>query len=124
MNADWKSPSDVKETYASASILKQRRIVFNIKGNTYRLITKINFEKQWMFIQFIGTHAEYDKIDVEKIMTMNIKPIKSENDYQEALQRLDELFDAKIGTSESDEADTLALLIDNYESKHSASHVC
>ena len=49
---------------------------------------------------------------------MNIKPIKSENDYQEALQRLDELFDAKIGTSESDEADILALLIDNYENQH------
>ena len=67
MNADWKSPSDVKQTYSSASILKGGRIVFNIKGNTYRLITRINFEKQWMFIRFIGTHAEYDKIDTETI---------------------------------------------------------
>jgi HTH-type transcriptional regulator / antitoxin HigA len=50
---------------------------------------------------------------------MNIKPIKSENDYQNALQRLDELFDAKIGTPESDEADIWALLIDNYENEHS-----
>ena len=49
---------------------------------------------------------------------MNIKPIKSEKDYQEALQRLDELFDAKIGTHESDEADIWALLIDNYENEH------
>jgi HTH-type transcriptional regulator/antitoxin HigA len=49
---------------------------------------------------------------------MNIKPIKSEKDYQEALQRLDELFDAKIGTPESDEADILALLIDNYENEY------
>ncbi len=49
---------------------------------------------------------------------MNIKPIKSEKDYQEALQRLDELFDAKIGTSESDEADILALLVDNYENQY------
>lgn len=67
MNADWKSPSDVKKTYSSAGILKGGRIVFNLKGNTYRLITKINFEKQWMFIRFIGTHAEYDKIDAETI---------------------------------------------------------
>jgi len=52
-----------------------------------------------------------------KEKTMNIKPIKSENDYQEALQRLDQLFDAKIGTPESDEADILALLIDNYENE-------
>ncbi|MGE4290356.1 MAG: type II toxin-antitoxin system HigA family antitoxin [Salinivirgaceae bacterium] len=49
---------------------------------------------------------------------MNIKPIKSEKDYQEALQRLDELFDAKIDTPESDEADILALLIDNYENQY------
>ncbi len=49
---------------------------------------------------------------------MNIKPVKTEKDYQEALQRLDELFDAKTGTPESDEADILALLIDNYENEH------
>lgn len=49
---------------------------------------------------------------------MNIKPIKTEKDYQEALNRLDELFDAKMGTTESDEADILALLIDNYENEH------
>jgi len=67
MNADWKNPNDVKKTYASASILKQGRVVFNIKGNAYRLITRINFEKQWMFIRFIGTHEEYDKIDAETI---------------------------------------------------------
>ena len=67
MNADWKCPGNVKRTYSSASILKGGRMVFNIKGNTYRLIAKINFEKQWVFIRFIGTHAEYDKIDAETI---------------------------------------------------------
>ncbi|WP_430812941.1 MULTISPECIES: helix-turn-helix domain-containing protein [unclassified Carboxylicivirga] len=51
---------------------------------------------------------------------MNIRPIKTETDYQEALQRLDELFDAEIGTPESDEADVLALLVDNYENEHYA----
>lgn len=67
MSADWKSPADVKQTYANASILKNSRIVFNIKGNSYRLITKFNFEKQWIFIRFIGTHKEYDKIDANTI---------------------------------------------------------
>jgi mRNA interferase HigB len=67
MNADWKRPSDVKQTYASASILKEGRVVFNIKGNSHRLIVKINFEKQWLFIRFIGTHLEYDKIDANRI---------------------------------------------------------
>ena len=67
MSSDWKTPADVKKSYANASILKESRIVFNIKGNTYRLIAKINFEKQWIFIRFIGTHDEYDKIDANKI---------------------------------------------------------
>ncbi|MBN2262617.1 MAG: type II toxin-antitoxin system HigB family toxin, partial [Prolixibacteraceae bacterium] len=59
MNAAWKTPYDVKQTYANASILKDSRIVFNIKGNSYRLVAKFNFEKQWVFIRFIGTHDEY-----------------------------------------------------------------
>jgi mRNA interferase HigB len=67
MSSDWKTPNDVKQTYANASILKNSRIVFNIKGNSYRLVVKFNFEKQWIFIRFIGTHAEYDKIDINTI---------------------------------------------------------
>ena len=65
--SDWKSPNDVKQTYISASILKDSRIVFNIKGNSYRLVVKFNFERQWAFIRFIGTHAEYDRIDANTI---------------------------------------------------------
>jgi mRNA interferase HigB len=67
INSDWKTPNDVKKTYANASILKNSRIVFNIKGNAYRLVVKINFEKQWGFIKFIGSHVEYDKIDANII---------------------------------------------------------
>ena len=67
MSSDWKTPNDVKRTYANASILKDSRIVFNIKGNSYRLVVKLNFEKQWIFIRFIGTHPEYDKIDANTI---------------------------------------------------------
>ena len=67
MNSNWKTPNDVKQTYASASILKDSRIVFNIKGNSFRLVTKFNFEKQWVFIRFIGTHSEYDKINADTI---------------------------------------------------------
>jgi mRNA interferase HigB len=50
MSSDWQIPNDVKQTYANASILKDSRIVFNIKGNSYRLVVKFNFEKQWIFI--------------------------------------------------------------------------
>lgn len=67
LNSDWKNPNEVKQTYGSASVLKNNRIVFNIKGNDYRLIAKFNFEKQWIFIRFIGTHQEYDKIDANTI---------------------------------------------------------
>lgn len=67
MSSDWKNPNDVKKTYANASILNNNRAVFNIKGNNYRLIVKFNFEKQWVFIKFIGTHLDYDKIDANNI---------------------------------------------------------
>lgn len=67
IRAEWKTPNDVKATYANANILKDSRIVFNIKGNAYRLIAKFNFEKQWVFIRFIGTHHEYDNIDANTI---------------------------------------------------------
>ena len=67
VSSDWKTPSDVKKTYLSASILKDSRIVFNIKSNSYRLVTKFHFEKPWIFIRFIGTHKEYDKIDANTI---------------------------------------------------------
>lgn len=67
LSSDWKTPNDVKQTYANASILRHSRIVFNVKGNSYRLVAKFNFEKQWVFIRFIGTHAEYEKIDANSI---------------------------------------------------------
>ncbi len=63
----WHSPSDIKKTYANASILKNGRMVFNIKGNSYRLVIKFNYDKQWAFIRFIGTHSEYDKIDADTV---------------------------------------------------------
>ncbi len=65
--AAWKSPNDIKDEYAKASILKSGKVVFNICGNKYRLIVDINYERQWVFIRFIGTHKEYDKVDSDKI---------------------------------------------------------
>lgn len=65
--ADWKSPHDIKKEYPSASILEDNRMVFNIKGNNYRLIVKINYTYGIVWIRFVGTHAEYDKVDATKI---------------------------------------------------------
>jgi len=65
--AKWKSPSDIKLKYHSASIINNNRVVFNLKGNHYRLVVKINYSLFIVWIKFIGTHAQYDKIDVSKI---------------------------------------------------------
>ena len=65
--ASWKSPKDIKKYFASASILSGNRVVFNIKGNNYRLLVKFNYKYGWAWIRFIGTHAQYDKINAEKI---------------------------------------------------------
>ncbi len=67
MSSELKNPMEVKGTFVHASILRNSRIVFNIKGIAYRLVAKFNFEKQWVFIKFIGTHSEYNKIDANTI---------------------------------------------------------
>ena len=66
-NAEWNSPNDIKIEYPSASILSNNRVVFNIKGNKYRLIVRINYDYKMAWIRFVGTHSEYDKIDANKI---------------------------------------------------------
>ncbi len=65
--ADWKTPHDVKVMYANASVIGDGRIVFNISGNNYRLIVKFNYPYRVGYIRFIGTHAEYDRINAEAI---------------------------------------------------------
>jgi mRNA interferase HigB len=61
--AKWTCPQDVKDQYANASIIANNRVVFNIKGNDYRLIVAIAYKMQYVYVKFIGTHAEYDKVD-------------------------------------------------------------
>lgn len=65
--ADWKNSADVRKNYASASIVGSDRVVFNIKGNDYRLVTALNYVKQVVFIKWVGTHSAYDKIDVKTV---------------------------------------------------------
>ena len=65
--AEWNSPADVKRTYRNASIIANNRIVFNIKGNRYRLIVAVDYTYHIVFIRFIGVHSEYDKIDAATI---------------------------------------------------------
>jgi len=66
-NADWKNSNEIKQQYINASIIGDGRVVFNIKGNTYRLVVLIDYEFQVIFIRFIGTHKQYDRIDAKTI---------------------------------------------------------
>ena len=65
--SNWRKPEDVKASHPKASILKGRRVVFNIKGNDYRLVAELNYQAGVLVIRFFGTHAEYDKIDAETV---------------------------------------------------------
>ena len=65
--ADWDRPEKIKEKYRSASFVGENRVVFNIKGNTYRIVVKIKYEKQLVFVRFVGTHTDYDAINVEEV---------------------------------------------------------
>jgi len=65
--ASWSQPADIKAHYRSASVLKNRRVVFNIKGNDYRLVVSIAYRVGIVFVKFIGTHRQYDAIDAETV---------------------------------------------------------
>ena len=65
--ADWKTPSDVKATYRNASFVENNRVVFNIKGNSYRLVAAINYQYGIVYIRFVGTHQAYDTINVATV---------------------------------------------------------
>lgn len=66
-HARWKTPQDIRKQYASASFVGRNRVVFNIKGNHYRLVVAVAYRFQACYIKFIGTHAEYDRIDASTV---------------------------------------------------------
>ena len=65
--AKWKNPADIKAEYPKASILKNKRVVFDIHGGEFRLIVKVEYEFQAVFILFFGSHQEYDQVDAESV---------------------------------------------------------
>ena len=87
----------MKRHYATASIVSADRIVFNIKGNDYRLVVAVDYERSIVWIKWIGTHAEYDRIDVRELsMSGEVRPIRSPTDYEEALAEAKQLWGAKV----------------------------
>ena len=65
--ADWKNQADIKAAHRNASFVSGNRVVFNIKGNDFRLVAAVHYNRGLVYIRFIGTHAEYDAINVERI---------------------------------------------------------
>lgn len=65
--ASWKTPNDIKVAYRHASFTANNRVVFNIKGNDYRLVVAVHYDRGLMYIRFVGTHRQYDRIEVETI---------------------------------------------------------
>lgn len=66
-SADWNSPAAIKAAFGTASILANNRVVFNIGGNKYRLVVKVNYPYRVLYVRFIGTHAQYDRIDADEV---------------------------------------------------------
>jgi mRNA interferase HigB len=66
-HATWRTPNEVRSTLGNASIINHERIVFNIAGNKHRLIAAIDYRRQVLFIKFIGTHSEYDRVDAATV---------------------------------------------------------
>ena len=64
---NWKKPSDITRDFNTARTIKNNRAIFEINHNDYRLIAEINYQKGWVFIKFIGTHSEYDKVDAQSV---------------------------------------------------------
>lgn len=68
-NAHWSTPADIKQQFRNASVLKSRRVVFNIKGNDYRLVVAVAYRFGAIYIKFVGTHKQYDAIDADSVET-------------------------------------------------------
>jgi mRNA interferase HigB len=66
-SATWQTSADIKKLYATASIVSAERIVFNIKGNAYRLVVAVDFPKEIVWIKWLGSHKDYDRIDVTEV---------------------------------------------------------
>ena len=64
---DWETPNDIKTVYRNASIVANNRVIFNIKGNKYRLVVVVQYTYKLVYIRFVGTHEEYDEIDATTI---------------------------------------------------------
>jgi HTH-type transcriptional regulator/antitoxin HigA len=97
--------------------VRNNRVVFNVKGNTYRLVVAVKYEFQVVYIRLLAPMRSTTKSEQTR-SDMTIKPIKTERDYQRTLKEIDKLWEAKPNTAEGDRLDVLVTLVEAYEQKH------
>jgi HTH-type transcriptional regulator/antitoxin HigA len=115
--AQWRNSAEVKRSYGTASIVGGDRVVFNIKGNDYRLVTAIDYRREIVFIKWVGRIGTTTRPKPGRF-SMEIKPIRTKSDYERTLWEIERRWDAKQRTPEGDTLDVLATLVEAYEQKH------
>ena len=117
--AQWSSTADVKRSYATASVVTAERVVFNVKGNAYRLVVAVDSRRASYGSSGSAPTKSTIALTSEKwTMKSELKPIRSEKDYERSLAEVERLWGAKSGTAEGDRLDVLVTLIDAYEARH------
>ena len=111
---------ELKAAFGTAVPLNGERARFEIAGGNYRLIAAYDFRRKIAFVKFIGTHAEYDKVDALTISRfqeafVNINPIRNDDDHRAALAEIERLWGAPEGSEDGDKLDVLATLVERYE---------
>jgi len=120
--AQWTSTDEVQKAAPKAEVLNRERVRFEVAGGNYRLVAAFDFRRQIAFVKFIGTHAEYDRIDALTVSQfqgddMDIRPIRTDQDHRAALAAIEACWGAPEGTEEGDKLDVLLALVEIYEAK-------
>lgn len=112
---------DVRFAAPNAKILNGERVRFEVAGGNFRMVVAFDFGRRIAFIKFVGTHAEYDRIDAltvakfQKEHGMEIHPIRNDDDHDAAITEIEKLWGAAAGTEEGDKLDILVTLVEKYE---------
>ena len=120
--AHWSTMDEIQRAAPNAKVLNRERARFEIAGGNYRLVAAFDFRRQTAFVKFIGTHAEYDRIDARSIsqseeLLMEIRPIRTDEDHRAALAEIESCWGAPEGAEVGDKLDVLIALVDIYEAK-------
>jgi len=125
--ANWAGPQDIRARYRSADFVANDRVIFNIRGNNYRLIVHVSYRFHAVYIRFIGTNVVYDKSTLRRSSqpqgdAMNIRPIKTAEDHAWGLREIEKGMSdgTQPGTPEGDRLEVIMTLVEAYERQHHA----